>query len=157
LSRKHHQAQRKLAENNSGNGQIVQQLSSFPPEVQRVLEHLPKEQRSIVFQVLKSYSGPTPPAELLRAYEELYPGSSKIIIDLYAQQVNHRIRLESTEIPIQNKLAARGQIFGFISMLMWAFLTGFAIYSEMESAASILGGVGVSGIVAIFITGKLKQ
>ena len=51
-----------------------------------------------------------PPPEELERYEQMHPGITKIILDTYVEQVNHRIKLESSVIDNDNKRANRGQI-----------------------------------------------
>ena len=59
-----------------------------------------------------------PPPDELERFEALYPGTTKIILETYVAQVNHRISLESSVIENDNKRANRGQIIsGFLGLL----------------------------------------
>jgi uncharacterized membrane protein len=57
---------------------------------------------------------PLPPVEELTAYENLYPGASKLIIDAFVKQGEHRMFLEKSYMNSQVKSTPRGQWFAFL-------------------------------------------
>jgi uncharacterized membrane protein len=84
-----------------------------------------------------------PPAEMER-YEALYPGITRILIDTYTAQVNHRIELETTVIEGDNKRATRGQVISaaiaFICICMGGALTYFD--KNVGGLSLIFGSLG---------------
>lgn len=50
-----------------------------------------------------------PPADELVKYEAMYPGITKVLIDSYIAQTEHRMALEKTVIGEDNKRATKGQ------------------------------------------------
>jgi len=103
------------------------------------------------------FSGPLPPPETLRKYEELLPGSADRIFRMVETQSNHRQALESTVIISNCKNERLGMIFGFticvlaISAGIYAVLRG----NQGFGIASIVSAL--AALVAVFIYGKTRQ
>lgn len=49
-------------------------------------------------QISRVYSGPLPPPEILRQYDEILPGSASAIIQAYQSQVKHRLNVEQQQV-----------------------------------------------------------
>jgi uncharacterized membrane protein len=132
--------------------------------------NLPPAGRMIRTEVREavSFSGPLPPPEVLRAYEEMLPGCATRIIEMAERQSAHRRELEQqmTGAAIQEMRSRFGEArFGQICALLLALLFvgagTFAILQGHEvSGASIAvtgGGIGIPAIIAAFMRGKAEK
>lgn len=105
------------------------------------------------------WSGPLPPPETLREYEEIIPGSARAIFEtaqdtrrLVAAQSEHRMKLEKTVIESDVRSAVTGQWLSFIVM-MTAMLIGAYIIQIGKSAegfATIIAAVGALTGLSIY-------
>jgi len=86
-----------------------------------------------------------PPPDEIERYEKLYPGVTKVILDTYVKQVEHRISIERTVIEGDNKRASRGQVMAFI--LGFIAIGGGVILihngKNVEGLASIISALGI--------------
>ncbi len=98
-----------------------------------------------------SYSGPLPPPEVLARFEEIYPGSAKLIIDDF---LNESIQRREAERKILPFLMFR-QTLGAISASLLGILgLGGGIWLSHEGRSlgglsSVLGTLGT--LLAIFL------
>ena len=102
-------------------------------------------------------SGPIPPPEMLRKYDELLPGSADRIISMAERQSAHRQKLESDVIGSNIFSERLGMILGFIICLI-AISGGIYIVIQGKSAEGIAAIiVPLAALVAVFIYGKSEQ
>src|SRR5688572_14191133 len=62
----------------------------LPPQLK---EAFPQLKEALLVQIRREYSkfsGPLPPPELLKEYNEVVPGCAEIIIDQFVEQSKHR-------------------------------------------------------------------
>lgn len=101
-------------------------------------------------------SGLLPDAETLGKYEKLVPGSAKLVFEVFANQVDHRIDIEKTVIKGQTKQSAHGQIYALIVALALIVLAGYFLRQGHPNwGGGIVIGTVVSSI-GLFITGKYR-
>ena len=60
-----------------------------------------------------TYSGPTPPPNVLIQYEEMVPGIAKKFLEAPHIEATHRRELAKLLVQEKTKLAKRGQLFAF--------------------------------------------
>jgi hypothetical protein len=66
----------------------------IPPEaVQRAAEQ--GQPLTVVIESVTAHSGPLPPPALLQAYDGVYPGLSRIIVEQFQAEGRHRRRTQS--------------------------------------------------------------
>lgn len=127
----------------------------------KLFRNIPKAQRQemvkAVVSVTKIHSGPLPPFEVIEGYEQIYPGSAKLIFDAFEKQSNHRIKMEDTVITSQQRQSGRGQHYALIIALAFLGVAALCILQGHDIAGSILGSFDVLAIVTVFITGRNKQ
>lgn len=114
------------------------------------------------------YSSPLPPPEVLEKYNHLGKGIVEKIIDMADNQAAHRQKLEIThsnaqikQIEDTNKHRERrdweaklGQLYAFVISM---FAIGSGVYTALqghEYAATVISAIGLTGLVARFITGR---
>jgi uncharacterized membrane protein len=93
-----------------------------------------------------------PPSELER-YEALHPGTTKILLDTYQKQVEHRIKIEENVIEGDTRRANIGQVMAFILSLV-TIMGGFtlvALGKDVLGISAILGSLAT--LVGVFVYG----
>lgn len=127
----------------------------------QLFQNIPKAKRQemvrAVVSVTKIHSGPLPPYELIEGYENVYPGSAKLIFDAFEKQSNHRIKMEDTVITSQQRQSDRGQHYALIIALSFLGVAAVCILKGHDIAGSVLGSFDVLAIVTVFITGQYKK
>jgi uncharacterized membrane protein len=114
------------------------------------------QQQVSVFRAA-SFSGPLPPPEMLRQYNEIAPGMAERIVAMAEEQSSHRRTLEK-KVVFGNELRAHiGQWMAFAISLAGI---GAGVYLIMhdkptEGLVSIFGPL--AAVVGIFIYGKMSQ
>lgn len=105
----------------------------------------------------QSFSGPLPPPEMLRKYEELLPGSADRIISIAERQSSHRQKLESDVIASSIRNERLGMTFGFLICIL-AISGGIFAVMHGKSAEGIAAIITpLVALVAVFVYGKSKQ
>lgn len=125
-----------------------------------ILSAVPENKKKEVEEALmvirgEMYSGPIPPPEALARYEEIQSGAADRIIKMAEKQQEHRMSLETKAIGGQIDQSKRGQIFGFIVILLCiSVAVFFAVAFGMTTFAEIFLTVTMVILVTLFITGK---
>lgn len=104
-------------------------------------------------QVSQTYSGPIPPPDLLRKYDEVVPGAARSILDSWVRQCDHRIRLESRVVTSDILRSWAGLACGFVVALVALVGGGYLIVSGHEISGAVLSTSALAGLVGTFIYG----
>jgi uncharacterized membrane protein len=104
------------------------------------------------------YSGPLPHPEILKRYNEILPDAAAKILSMVERQELHRHELENMVINSDCKNARLGLHYGLI-IGMTAVVGGIVCtLLGHEIGGSIIGGIGLAGLVSVFVYGsKLKR
>lgn len=144
-------AQKSSEQEDPAKGDLTPVRGDSDPILSReVLDRLPPNVREVVLRAA-SFSGPLPPSQMYREYEDVVPGSGERILKMAEDQQAHRIQWERTAISEESRATTRGQWFGFIVALA---CIGSAVYLAVSGeawVAGILGGVGGIGLVGHFV------
>lgn len=101
------------------------------------------------------FSGPIPPPEALARYEEIQSGAADRIIKMAEKQQDHRMSLEKKAIGGQIDQSKRGQIFGFVAILLCIGVAiFFAASFDMTTFAASFLSITMVVLVGLFVTGK---
>lgn len=114
---------------------------------------------------LSAYSGPLPPPDMLRAFEDRLPGSGQLILQVFKDEGEHRRTLERMALDgdledrkADRAEASRGQRYGLFIAVLGLLLSGavsiFGPSPQAVWAGSALGGVTLLGLVTVFIAGR---
>jgi uncharacterized membrane protein len=110
---------------------------------------------------MQQQSGPIPPPEILRKYDEIHPGLAERIIKMAEEEAAHRriMEREVTAVQARDQTAYRrsellGQVFGFAIGLAAIGGAALAAVKGAQIAASFIGTAGVTGLVTAFIMGR---
>lgn len=110
-------------------GLATNPLESLPPEVLQAV--------SVTMQ--SQYSGPIPPPQVLKGYEEAIPGSGDRILSMAEKEQDHRHMMEKNFMVVSRNAEYAGIILGF-TLALTTIIGGFLV---------ILNGFEVTGIAAI--------
>ena len=138
-------------------------------------DKLPEGEQGVVLQVVREvverraaiFSGPQPPPELIAEYERVAPGWGLRILEMGEREQLHRHSCD-LKILAQNDreldegrswlgYLGRGQIFGFIALLILGAIGVYALWLHLETAASICLGTCAVGIVGAFVKGAGRK
>lgn len=103
------------------------------------------------------YQGPLPPPEVLKKYNEAHPDATAIILHSFAEEGNHRRKMQAAIVEQGIVRARRGQVFAF-TIAMTAVAGGVLLLlleKSIEGFSTI--GLGVGGLVTAFLAGRLGQ
>ena len=127
-----------------------------PAQRDQVLHSLPKVAHLLVAQH-QSYSGPTPPHEMLEGYNRAITNGGDRLFTLVESQTIHRQSIEVTVINGQLKESGRGQMFAFILTLATLGIGTAAFLTDHDTVAGVIFGTTVIGLAVVFVTGKIAQ
>ncbi|MGC8559908.1 MAG: DUF2335 domain-containing protein [Phycisphaerae bacterium] len=106
-------------------------------------------------------SGPIPPPEVLKGYDQIHPGLAHQIVTMAAEEAAHRRRMEVEVLAIQKedqaafrKSERKGQIFGLIVALAGIFGSVYEAVNGAQLAAGCLSSGTLVALVAVFIGGR---
>jgi len=135
-------------------------VAKFPKKFlsgQRERQTRPQETLAHFAITAQQFSGPIPPPELLRKYEELVQGAADRIISMAEKQSNHRQILESQVINSNIGNERLGMILGFLICVL-AISGGIYAVVQGKNATGIAAIVTpLVALVAVFIYGKSEQ
>ena len=110
-----------------------------------------------VVQKKEVYSGPIPHPEHLKQYEELVPGAANRLISMAENENAHRQKEEDKIINAEIINKNRGQIFGFILMLI-CLIGGFILIAICKNGYGIASIIGSAAVLALaYIYGKKSE
>jgi uncharacterized membrane protein len=140
---------------------------AIPEEIRDFLNKLPEAKR---FEIMQAYaaklsiieksiifSGPLPPAAILKEYNEIIPNGAERIMKMAEKQSDHRIDIEKHAIKEQFKQSGIGQKFGFIISILGLVLASLLAYFGHDIIAGIFGTTTILGLVTVFVIGKKRQ
>lgn len=93
------------------------------------------------------FSGPLPPPELLRQYEEILPGLPERIVSSWEAESQHRRSLENRAAGISE----RGQWIAAALAVLFLGVSGLLIYFGQSAAGVALLVAEIVGLVAVFV------
>lgn len=101
-----------------------------------------------------AWTGPLPPPDILRAYENLLPGSAERIIAMAEKQSEHRRGIEKIVINSGATNQRWGVVFGFIIAIMALLLAGYALYEGRSQTGTAIVITTIGSLAGVFIVGK---
>ncbi|RME12421.1 MAG: DUF2335 domain-containing protein, partial [Bacteroidetes bacterium] len=125
-----------------------------------LLENIPKQNRAKFLQIVQAvsvsttFSGPIPPPDIFKEYNEILPGSAERILAMAEQQSSHRREMEKKVISSQMRQTTRGQWLGFVLAVICIGGGLFLAYIDKTTVASILLGATIISLVSVFVIGK---
>ena len=104
-----------------------------------------------------AYSGPLPPAEQIRAYEEVLPGSADRILGMAERQQAHRLELEKMTVSEATNRSWWGLRLGFAITLVVVGVGAAAILTGRSLAGFGLILADLAVLAGVFVYGRAEQ
>lgn len=102
-------------------------------------------------------SSPVPPVDVLEGYNAQIPDGANRLFTMVEGEQEHRHRLENTVVAANNKLAARGQLFGFIAVISLSVFAGYCALTGREAVAIVIFGTTLLGMGGVFFASRESQ
>ena len=131
-----------------------QNKNNYPAKQNTQIPQNPKGQVTIA---ASHFSGPIPPPDLLRKYEEINPGFADRIMRQAEAQTAHRIEIEKKVISSDIIKSYLGIIFAFIIGVIG---TGGGLYLAsigLISQGLVMSGGSIATIIGAFIYGTASR
>lgn len=98
-------------------------------------------------------SGPLPPPEILKRFDEIVPGAAERIIKMAEEQSLHRKDLEKKVIESDIARSKWGQILGFIIAIIGLAVSAIVAVYGNAIAGGIIGIGTLASLVGVFMYG----
>lgn len=95
-----------------------------------------------------------PPPEILRQYDEILPGSAERIMAMAEDESSHQKKMEKSAMDLKSRETRRGQYLAMATVIVAFSAATVCAYFGAQTAAVVIGGTTVVGLVAAFITGR---
>lgn len=136
----------------------------IPEEIQTIFQdpEIPQAKRDSLIKAFKiiqasSFSGPIPPPQILKGYNEVVKNGAERIVVMAEKQSSHRMQLEDHAVKEELKQSRLGQVFGFILGIVGLGLATTLALLGHEAIAGIFGTTTILGLVTVFVLGKRAQ
>lgn len=114
-------------------------------------------ERAISKIIQSEFSGPIPPPNIIRGYEEIVPGAADRIIAMAENQSKHRQDMERIMVKSESRDSLLGVLFAFFLGISCVIAAIVMVVMVPENAGVIsgaaLGVTGIGSIIATFIKG----
>jgi uncharacterized membrane protein len=114
-------------------------------------------------EVERRHSGPLPPPEQLRAYDEIIEGAAREIWEDYRDRVRHRQELERRDQEMAQQALSANILFGqraqwlaFAGVIFLALLAFVLVLLGHDTVGMVVFGTTIAGYVAAFIAGHVR-
>ena len=107
-----------------------------------------------VTEVSQSFSGPLPPPEILRKFDEVVPGAAERIIKMAEDQSIHRKELEKKVVDSDITRSKWGQILGFVIAIAGLAVSAIIVVYGNAIAGGIIGVGTLASLVGVFMYGS---
>lgn len=144
-------------DNNSESQKVTTQENDI--DAQEVLEALadpekdPEKLKQISYIVRQQslHSGPLPPPEIFKGYEDVLPGAADRILSMAEKESRHRQDLE--KISLKGDLSSRtlGQTLAFVISISAIGAGTYMVISGATISGTLLSGSGLASIVVAFL------
>lgn len=115
------------------------------------------ETKTVMVQRSISFSGPLPPPEVLKKFNEVVPGAAERIIKMAEGQFVHRVELEKKVINSDIDNSRLGLIFGFIIAIVGLIISFGLVVLGHQIVGTIFGGTTLLSLVSVFVYGTTSR
>ncbi|ANB97614.1 MULTISPECIES: DUF2335 domain-containing protein [Vibrio harveyi group] len=113
------------------------------PDVERVFRKHPELSSTIL--TTQVYSGPVPHPSLMKEFDKIIPGAAKQMLDDAMKNSESQRKINEDIVKYKNKEVARGQWFGFISVIALISAVTFITISGFTVGAGVIAGIATLG------------
>ena len=111
------------------------------------------ENRELVVRETQTFSGPLPPPEVLKKFDEVVPGAAERIIKMAEEQSAHRKELEKKVIDSDIARSKYGQVLGFCIAIVGLVVLAFVSIFGNAIAGGVIGVSTLVSLVGVFMYG----
>jgi uncharacterized membrane protein len=104
-----------------------------------------------------SFSGPLPPPEMLKRYDDVLSGGAERIVRMVEKQSDHRMSLETRVVSADIKRANWGLVTAFIVALAGLGVTVFLAAIGEAVVGGAVGAADFGSVVGVFIYGTSSR
>lgn len=108
-------------------------------------------------QVTESFSGPLPPPQVLRQYNEIVPGLAGRIVAQAERQTEHRIQMESKVVQSDISKSWAGLVCGFVLSLCCIVGGIICVLQGHDWAGAAIITTSLAGLAGTFIYGTATR
>ncbi|PWV53409.1 DUF2335 domain-containing protein [Chitinophaga sp. S165] len=101
--------------------------------------------------------GPLPPPEQLAKYNEIIPNGAERIMRIAENEQQHSNTTEAKMLNATIWTTRLGQIFGLVIGLTVITLGSICIMIGHDLSGTAMSGLGVTGLVSIFVIGRKRR
>ena len=122
-------------------------IGQFPDDLVDILQSLPEEKRTRVYQAL-SFSGPVPPPAMYAGYEEVLPGSADRIMRMAEKEQDHRIAMDLKYVEIYAGNTHRSQKLSVVVILAGLAAAMFlGIFGDVRASGGVLALLAILQVI----------
>lgn len=103
------------------------------------------------------FSGPLPPPDVVRQYNEISPGAADKIFEAFEKQNNHRIEIEKKIVNDSVFRAKTGQFMAFIICIFVLCLSTYLFMNNKSTSAFVLIISNVTILISTFYSVNKKK
>lgn len=142
-----------MLEMQSEKGQEISKEHNVEVEDQEE-EKLERDVKQYVSEIIQSeFSGPIPPPNIIKGYEDVLPGSADRIIQMAEKQMEHRQDMEVIMTRSESRDGLLGVLFAFTLGICSLIASVVIVVMVPQNAGAISSAVlGVTGIGSIITT-----
>ncbi len=137
------------------------EAESILPQALRQALHQPGVSPEVVQMTVAafaaSYHGPLPPAEQVRAYEQVLPGSFDRVLRMAERQQEHRMELERVTVREAANRSWWGLRLGFVITVLVVGVGAAAIFTGRSLAGFGLILADLAVLAGVFVYGRERQ
>lgn len=101
-----------------------------------------------------SFSGPLPPPEVIRGYDQILPGGAERIFAMAEREQLFRHQLENTAVTGAILKDRRGQWMGFSITIIILLIASISAWRGNTTFAGALIAIDLIGLVSVFVLGR---
>ncbi|SRR5579884_1907862 len=124
---------------------------------QRAVAAQQRAQSQVDAELHMSFSGPVPPPDMLRSYNEIVPGAAERIMNLFEEQVRHRHAMERFTAENDARQSFLGLVLGFIIAVAGLVLSLIFALTGREISAIVTFVTDVVALTSIFVYGSRNR
>ncbi|MDQ7785770.1 MAG: DUF2335 domain-containing protein [Desulfomonilaceae bacterium] len=117
-------------------------------------EAVPEAVRRRIQAISALFSGPLPPPAVLEKYNQAVENGAERVFKQFEITSEHTRQMDWYLVRAGVRESVLGQIFGFAIGLAAMTASCYAISQGAETAASVIGGTTVIGLVTVFVLGR---
>lgn len=124
-------------------------------DILELIEEAPEEEKDKIIEMAfkTHYSGPIPPPELLKEFDNIIPNGADRILKLAENQSSHRQEVEKSIVNAKNRDSFLGVLFAGIMGIIGLLGGIFLIYQGHSVVGSLFSGGTLVSLVGVYLRG----